>query len=111
MRRKNRNKIPSKIILAVMVLVCIILLFTSYVVNFTSGPIHTIANYLFVPKQKGIDYVGNTLFLNSEGSLNIALSCLLAYFSNKSFKAKLEYTKNLVCITTFLTSLLEILIS
>ena len=68
MRRKNRNKIPSKIILAVMVLVCIILLFTSYVVNFTSGPIHTIANYLFVPMQKGIDYVGNTLFLNSEES-------------------------------------------
>lgn len=68
MRRRNRNKIPSKIILAVMVLVCIILLFTSYVTNFTSGPIHTIANYIFVPMQKGIDYLGNTIFLNAEES-------------------------------------------
>ena len=68
MRRRNRNKIPSKILLAVMVLVCIILLFTSYVTNFTSGPIHTIANYVFVPMQKGIDYLGNTIFLNSEES-------------------------------------------
>ncbi len=68
MKRRNRNKIPSKIILAVMVLVCIILLFTSYVTNFTSGPIHTIANYIFVPMQKGIDYLGNTIFLNAEES-------------------------------------------
>ena len=68
MRRKNRNKIPSRLILGIMVLVCIILLFTSYVVNFTSGPIHSLANYLFVPMQKGIDYVGNTIFLNSEES-------------------------------------------
>ena len=36
--------------------------------NFTSGPIHTIANYIFVPMQKGIDYLGNTIFLNAEES-------------------------------------------
>ena len=67
-RKRNRNIIPSKILLAIMVLICIILLFTSYVSNFTTGPIHTIANYLFVPMQKGIDYIGNTVFLNSEES-------------------------------------------
>lgn len=66
MRRRRRNIIPSRIILAIMVLICIILLFASYVSNFTSGPVHSIANYVFVPMQNGIDYIGNTLFLNAE---------------------------------------------
>ena len=67
-KRRNRNIVPSRIVLAIMVLVCIILLFVSYVSNFTSGPIHTIANYVFVPMQNGINYLGNTIFLNSEES-------------------------------------------
>ncbi|MCR4611630.1 MAG: rod shape-determining protein MreC [Lachnospiraceae bacterium] len=89
-RRRNRNFIPSRILLAVMILICIILLFTSYVSNFTSGPIHTIANYLFVPMQKGIDYIGNTVFLNSEESKT--KEALLA--ENEELKSKVNDLTN-----------------
>ena len=89
-RRRNRNVIPSKIVLAIMVLVCIILLFASYVSNFTSGPIHTIANYVFVPMQKGIDFIGNTVFLNAEESKT--KETLLA--ENEELKLSMGLTNN-----------------
>lgn len=68
MKRNNRNKIPSKFILIAMVIVCVILLFTSFITNFNGGPINTVANYIFVPMQKGINYLGNTIFLSNEAS-------------------------------------------
>ncbi len=89
-RKRNRNVIPSKIVLAIMVLVCIILLFASYVSNFTSGPIHTIANYVFVPMQKGIDFIGNTVFLNAEESKT--KETLLA--ENEELKQKVDDLTN-----------------
>ncbi len=67
MNRNKRNKIPSKIIFAVMAVLCIILLFASFITNF-GGPIHTVANYIFVPMQKGVNYIGNSIFLNNEAS-------------------------------------------
>lgn len=66
MRRRQRNGIPSKYLLVILSIVCIVMLFVSYATNFTGGPLKTIANYIFVPMQKGLDYVGNNISSSNE---------------------------------------------
>lgn len=61
MRRRQRNGVPSKYLLVILSIVCIVMLFVSYATNFTGGPLKTVANYIFVPMQKGLDYVGNNI--------------------------------------------------
>ena len=58
MRRKKRDSIPSKYILSVISAVCVVFMLMSYVFGFQGGPLGTISGYLFVPIQKGINYVG-----------------------------------------------------
>lgn len=66
MRRRQRNGIPSKYLLVILSIVCIVMLFVSYATNFTGGPLKTVANYIFVPMQKGLDYVGNNISSSNE---------------------------------------------
>ena len=58
MRRKKRDSIPSKYILSAISAVCVVCMLMSYVFGFQGGPLGTISGYLFVPIQKGINYVG-----------------------------------------------------
>lgn len=58
MRRRKRDSIPSKYILTGISAVCICFMLLSYVFGFQGGPLGTIGGYLFVPIQKGINYVG-----------------------------------------------------
>ena len=58
MRRKKRDSIPSKYILSAISAVCVVFMLMSYVFGFQGGPLGTISGYLFVPIQKGINYVG-----------------------------------------------------
>lgn len=58
MRRKKRDSIPSKYILTGIGAVCIGFMLLSYVFGFQGGPLNTVTGYLFVPIQKGINYVG-----------------------------------------------------
>lgn len=58
MRRKKRDSIPSKYILTAISSVCVIMMLLSYVTGFQGGILNTISGYLFVPIQKGINYVG-----------------------------------------------------
>lgn len=57
MKIKNRNRISSKYILLILVVVCGILLGTE---KFTGGkgPLSFVANYTIIPMQKGIGYIG-----------------------------------------------------
>ncbi|MCR5054019.1 MAG: rod shape-determining protein MreC [Lachnospiraceae bacterium] len=64
MNRKGSG-IPSRYILAMLSIVCIVLLFTSYAADFSAGPIQFVANYVFVPMQKGLNFVGNSISVNS----------------------------------------------
>lgn len=66
--RRLASEIPSKYLLTILSIVCIMLLFFSYSTGFSGGPIETIANYIFVPLQKGIDYVGSSLSISAEDS-------------------------------------------
>ena len=58
MRRRKRDSIPSKYILSAIAAVCVGFMLLSYVFGFQGGPLGTVSGYLFVPIQKGINYVG-----------------------------------------------------
>ena len=58
MRRKKRDSIPSKYILTGISVVCVGFMLLSYIFGFQGGPLNTVSGYLFVPIQKGINYVG-----------------------------------------------------
>lgn len=58
MRRRKRDSIPSKYILTGISVVCVGFMLLSYIFGFQGGPLNTISGYLFVPIQKGINYVG-----------------------------------------------------
>lgn len=58
MRGKKRDSIPSKYILTAIAVICVSFMLFSYVLGFQGGPLNTISGYLFVPVQKGINYVG-----------------------------------------------------
>ena len=66
MKRKKANGVlPSKYLLTLMSIIGIMLLFFSYSTGFTGGFVTTIADYLFVPMQKGIDFIGSAVSVSS----------------------------------------------
>lgn len=58
MKRKSKFKIPSKYVLIFLTAVCGILVYVSFTMNLSGGPLNTIAGYVFIPMQKGINHVG-----------------------------------------------------
>ena len=65
MKRKSRSSLPSKYILMLLTLICIMLLFAGYATGYSGEPIRTICNYVFVPMQKGLSYVGDALSITN----------------------------------------------
>ena len=60
MSRKFRNRgakkrVSTKITLLIMTLVCIVIIMVSLTLNISGGPLNSIAGYVFVPMQKGIN--------------------------------------------------------
>lgn len=66
MKRRGKSSFPSKYILLLLTVICIMLLFAGYVTGYAGEPIRTICNYVFVPMQKGLDYVGESISINSD---------------------------------------------
>ncbi|MBR5637958.1 MAG: rod shape-determining protein MreC [Pseudobutyrivibrio sp.] len=64
-QRKASGGIPSKYLLTILSIICVMLLFFSYSTGFSGGPLETIANHIFIPMQKGIDYIGSTIAISS----------------------------------------------
>lgn len=64
-QRKASGGIPSKYLLTILSIICIMLLFFSYSTGFSGGPLETVANHIFIPMQKGIDYIGSTIAISS----------------------------------------------
>ena len=63
-RKKNKNSFPARSLLLVLCGICLIVMFLAYSVGGTSGgPLNSVASYIFVPMQKGINSVG-TFFSN-----------------------------------------------
>ena len=66
MKRRGNSSFPSKYILLLLTVICIMLLFAGYATGYAGEPIRTICNYVFVPMQKGLDYVGESISINSD---------------------------------------------
>ena len=58
MKRKPKFKIPSKYMLITLSLLCGILVYASFTMNLSGGPLNTVAGYVFIPMQRGINTVG-----------------------------------------------------
>ncbi len=59
MKRKSKFQFPSKYMLMVLTAVCGILIYVSFTMNLSGGPLNTVAGYVFIPMQRGINYVGS----------------------------------------------------
>ena len=66
MKRRRNAGIPSKYLLVILTIFCIMLRFTSYVTGFSGGPLQLISSYIFVPMQRGLDYVGSSISISNE---------------------------------------------
>ena len=66
MNQRGRGGLPSKYILLTLSIICVLVLFVSYATNFSGGPLQTVANYIFVPMQKGLNYVGDSISVNNK---------------------------------------------
>lgn len=66
MKRRGKSSFPSKYILLLLTVICIMLLFAGYATGYAGEPIRTICNYVFVPMQKGLDYVGESISINND---------------------------------------------
>lgn len=57
-KRKPKHTMPTKYILLVLTCLCVVLLFVSFTLNLSGGPLNTAAGYVFIPMQKGINAIG-----------------------------------------------------
>lgn len=87
-RNRNRQKIsiPSKYVLLVLTIICIIMMVLSYTTDVLDGPPQAIAGYTVVPFQKGLSYAGSWLFGRGEDIKDI--NELKA--ENQELKSKLD---------------------
>ena len=56
--RNKKKRLSTKYMLLIMTIVCITLIFTTLTLNISGGPLNTVAGYIFVPMQKGINTAG-----------------------------------------------------
>ena len=63
MRRKSKHSIPTRYTLMILTGLCLMVMFVSFTLNLSGGPLNSIAGYIFVPMQNGINEVG-TWFVN-----------------------------------------------
>lgn len=84
--RNKKKHISSKYLLMILSGVCIIAIFTSLVFNISGGPLNTVAGYVFVPMQEGINNAGS--WLTSKANDFKTLGEVLA--ENKELKAQID---------------------
>lgn len=59
MKRRTRRSIPTKYTLLAVTVLCVLVMFVSFTMNISGGPLNTVAGYVFVPMQNGINKVGS----------------------------------------------------
>lgn len=58
MKRRTKHSIPTKYTLLAVTVLCVLFMFVSFTLNLSGGPLNTVAGYVFVPMQNGINQVG-----------------------------------------------------
>lgn len=86
MRRKSKFVLPPKYILMIMTGLCIIIMLLSFTLNISGGPLHTVAGYVFVPMQRGINAVGS--FVTEKADTLKSLSEVMA--ENEELKKQVD---------------------
>lgn len=59
MKRKSKSVLPTKYILLIMTGVCVVAMLLTFTANISGGPLNTVAGYVFIPMQNGINSVGS----------------------------------------------------
>ena len=84
--RNKKKRLSSKYLLMILSGVCVVAIFTSLVLNISGGPLNSIAGYVFVPMQEGIDNAGS--WLSSKANDFKTLGEVLA--ENKELKSQID---------------------
>ncbi len=63
--RNKKKRLPTKYVLLIMTGICVSAIFLSLTLNISGGPLNSIAGYVFVPMQKGINDAGLWLYSKS----------------------------------------------
>lgn len=58
---KKKKNFPTKYILLIFTILCVAFMFVSFTLNISGGPLNAVAGYVFIPMQKGINYVGTAV--------------------------------------------------
>lgn len=58
MRRKSKFTIPTKYILIVLTVLCIVAMYVSFTMNLSGGPLNSVAGTVFGPMQRGLNSIG-----------------------------------------------------
>ena len=61
-RNSKKKQIQTKYMLIILTVVCVMGIFGGLVFNINGGPLKTIAGYIFVPMQQGINHTGSWIF-------------------------------------------------
>ena len=59
--RNKKKAIPTKYILLSLTVVCVLAILLSLTLNITGGPLNSVAGYIFVPMQRGINNLGQNI--------------------------------------------------
>lgn len=72
MKRKSRFVLPTKYILLILSGVCIVAILLSFTMNISGGPLNTVAGYVFIPMQRGVNTVGTWISEKADNLKNLA---------------------------------------
>ncbi|MBP3488145.1 MAG: rod shape-determining protein MreC [Roseburia sp.] len=72
MKRKPKFVLPPKYILMILTGVCIVAMLLSFTLNISGGPLNTVAGYVFVPMQRGINTVGGWITEKTDNLKNLS---------------------------------------
>ena len=61
-RNNKKKQLPTKYMLLILTGICVISMFAGLVFNINGGPLNTLAGYIFVPMQQGINNTGAWIF-------------------------------------------------
>ncbi|MCI8491127.1 MAG: rod shape-determining protein MreC [Lachnospiraceae bacterium] len=71
MKRKPKLNFPARYILMGLTILCLISVYVSLTLNLSGGPLNTVAGYVFVPMQRGINYVSTWILDKTEHLKNL----------------------------------------
>lgn len=86
MKRKSKHSFPTRYLLLILTGLCVLVMFVSFTLNLSGGPLNTVAGYVFTPMQKGINSVG-TWFLSRADELK-SLKAVMQ--ENEELQAKVD---------------------